>query len=89
MFSLVSRTLLSMMTVHDQSEARISPTITDFTTQSARMNRLMKLKVSAVIGAASMLSRCSVSYEAHEFKRRAVANLRPPSLVNRLLTRKW
>ena len=45
-----------MITVQDHSEARINPIITAFTTQSARMNRLMKLKLSAVIAAGSMRS---------------------------------
>jgi ABC-type multidrug transport system fused ATPase/permease subunit len=42
------RNSLSRMTAHEASEARASPIITSFTTQSARRNRFRNVKDSGV-----------------------------------------
>ena len=49
--STMKRTVLSMITAHDHSDAAASPSSTPFTTQSAAMNRWTILNVSGVMAA--------------------------------------
>ena len=76
-FRAAKRNSLSMITVQDHSEARPRPTITTFTTQSARRNRATKLKALGVEARASgpCESRAPCDRRVGRGERRAVVKL--------------
>ena len=61
-FKAAKRNSLSMITVHDQREARARPIITSFTTQSARMNTAKMEKLSGVSALGGSMCGCFMAF---------------------------